>query len=432
MKISAARQAAFGILMRVETDNAYSTVLLDSAAHMLAPNDRGLCHELTLGTLRRQIWLDHVIGTLTKGRKLDVEVRVALRLGLYQLRFLDKIPAYSAINESVQLVQFAGKTSAKPLVNAVLRRAQRGVEIAEPADLVAALELATSHPRWLLEKWIGDHGFDSAAAIAHANNELPPIAFRTTAASTDAAGAAIRAATRSRFADGCFLASTFDDGLSELAAKHEIYFQDEGSQIVGNCVPISGAKRVLDACAAPGSKTTLIAKRLIESGNAAALVAGDRYASRMRALRSNCDGQGLGDVRLVQYDAEVPLPFADDAFDSVLVDAPCTGTGTIRRNPEIRYRVRPDDLIELPRKQLAMLTNASKIVARGGNLIYSTCSIEPEENEAVRAGFLENSAEFEPVPPAIDDRLLTAAGFGRTFPHRDGMDGFFIAAFRRR
>jgi 16S rRNA (cytosine967-C5)-methyltransferase len=430
MKISAARAAAYAILLRVETENAFSSSLLDKAASGLSPKDRSLCHELTLGTLRRQIWLDDVIDTLAKNKKLDVEIRIALRLGLYQIQFLGKIPAYSAINESVQLAQFAGKTSAKGLVNAVLRRAQRGIDISETDDPVDRLALATSHPRWLIEKWISDIGFEETERLADSNNRRPLISFRMTAAARDED--AVRSFARaSEFTKGCFLADSFDDRLLDLAARNVIYFQDEASQMAANCVRVAGMSRILDVCAAPGSKTTLIARNIKQAEKPVFLAAGDRYPGRVGVLRKNCLDQGVPEVSIVQYDAEAALPFADESFDSVLVDSPCSGTGTIRHNPEIRYRVRPEDLVELPDKQLTILKNASKVVARGGSLIYSTCSLEPEENEAVCRLFLGRAPEFSIAPLDLNERFITESGFGRTYPQRDDMDGFFIAAFRR-
>ncbi|MEP7212267.1 MAG: 16S rRNA (cytosine(967)-C(5))-methyltransferase RsmB [Acidobacteriota bacterium] len=432
IKISPAREAAFGILRRIETDGAFSSALLDNAGGQLSPKDRSLCYELVLGTLRRQMWLDAVIDDLAKGKTLDVEVRIALRLGIYQLRFLERVPAYSAINESVNLVQFAGKTSAKGLVNAVLRRVQRGVSMVEQSDPVAALALSESHLRWLVEKWIGDRGFEDASELIKANNRIPVTAFRTTASSTPDTVAALADVSRSEFTEGCFLAESIDDRLLELAAKNEIYFQDEASQMVANAVSRSPGGRFLDVCAAPGSKATLVAYRSQHAEAATFIVAGDRYDGRIRVLKSNCANQGVSDVNIVQYDAEQPLPFADQSFQSVLVDAPCSGTGTIRHNPEIRYRVTREDFAELSKKQLSILQNASKLVVSGGELVYSTCSIEPEENEEVCQRFLESAQDFSVSRPQINERFITTDGYGRTFPHRDRMDGFFIASFRRR
>jgi 16S rRNA (cytosine967-C5)-methyltransferase len=183
-------------------------------------------------------------------------------------------------------------------------------------------------------------------------------------------------------------------------------------------------------CAAPGGKTTQVARKY--RGIAGTLtVAGDLHESRVKLLQSTCERQKLDLVKIAQYDAENALPFADETFDTVLVDAPCSGTGTIRHNPEIRYLLRPDDFAKLAAKQRAILRNASCLVRRGGQLIYSTCSIQTEENEDVIRGFLQESPAFSLRQPGVPGRLLTDDGFARTFPHRDSTDGFFIAVLDR-
>jgi 16S rRNA (cytosine967-C5)-methyltransferase len=426
MKVSPARKAAFEILNRMESTRAFSSVLLPEYEEKLSPNDRGLCHELVLGVLRRQIYLDRVIDQFTGAKRLDDAVRSALRLGAYQLRFLEKIPDYSAINESVNLVQTAKKTSAKGLVNAVLRRiSERATQFAF-ADEIERVSVETSHPRWLVEKWISDFGFETAEQIAGANNEIPMTAFRLTA----------RGATppvaweKSSIVEGAYITRSIDPELRELADLGEIYFQDEASQLVARVAAAGMGNRFLDVCAAPGGKTTLVAAVLESKGKL--LVAGDVHTSRAKLLKATCDRQGAGSVNVVQYDAETDLPFADGSFDTVLVDAPCSGTGTIRHNPEIRYFLDADDFADLANKQRRILNNASKLVRPGGRLIYSTCSIQTEENEVVCHEFLKATEEFEKVRPDVPDALLTGDDFARTFPHRDGTDGFFIAEFRRR
>lgn len=431
MSISPARQAAFDILLRIETENAYSSILLARAADKLSPRDRSLCHEITLGTLRRQIFLDSLIDGFSKNKKLDTEVRIACRLGLYQIRDLDKIPAYSAINDSVNIVKRVGKSSAKGFVNALLRRA---ADLAVPytADVAERISVETSHPKWLIEKWAHDFGIEDASRLAEANNRMPAIAFRRTAGSTEAANPAFAKASTSRFVEGCWLTSAIDPELFALAESGEIYFQDEASQIVASAVGVESASSYLDVCASPGSKATMIASNSKQNNRNLLTVAGDLHNSRIEILISNCQRQKADSVLIVQYDAEVELPFAERVFDRVLVDPPCSGTGTIRHNPEIRYRVSADDFAELAAKQLNILKNASKALRAGGILIYSTCSLEKEENEAVCASFIESVKGFVKITPKIHESLLTVNGYGRTFPQRDEMDGFFIAAFERK
>ncbi|MEK7855078.1 MAG: 16S rRNA (cytosine(967)-C(5))-methyltransferase RsmB [Acidobacteriota bacterium] len=426
MNISPARIAAFDILRRIEVERAYSSALLSEYEQTLSAKDRSLCHRLTLGVLRGQMYLDRQIDHFAGGKRLDVEVRIALRVGLYQLFELDKIPDHSAVNESVSLVQRAKKSSAKGFVNAILRRALRQPYIASYEDDIERLSIETSHPRWLIEKWIEEFGIDETRMLAAANNEEPKLTFRNTVRG----GASLEDSRPSAIVKGAFISDGITPELSEAAVRGAIYFQDEGSQLVGNSVLLPKRGRFLDVCAAPGSKVSQIAMRY--TGEEDLLVAGDLNERRAAFLRENCSVQGADRVQVLRYDAEVALPFADESFDVVLVDAPCSGTGTIRHNPEIRYALEPKDFAELSQKQLGILQSASNTVKQGGTLIYSTCSLEREENEAVADKFLASAAGFEKTMLEVPDEIRTVEGYARTLPHRDRIDGFFIAAFRRR
>ncbi len=426
IKISPSRVAAFQILVRIEREKSFSSILLPAYESELSEADRALCHEIVLGTLRRQMQLDRVIDHLSGGKKLDAVVRIAIRIGLYQLMFLDRIPDYSLVNDSVNLVKMAGKTSAKGFANAILRRAAREKVTLNFTDEIDQLSVETSHPRWLLEKWVADFGMELAAKIAAANNESPPYAFR----SLNDGPVDIAAARRSEFVEGAFMIDKLGNDPGEFAKKNNIYFQDEGSQLVARSVSITENGRFLDVCAAPGGKTGLIAHSSASSH--ATIIAGDLYWKRVIDLRENCKRQGAARVSIVQYDAESALPFAEKGFNTVFVDAPCSGTGTIRHNPELRYFLEPSDISEVSKKQLNILGNASKLVNGGGSLIYSTCSLEIEENETVCNNFIANNEDFSSIEPRLEKRFITSDGFARTYPHRDGMDGFFIAEFRRR
>lgn len=378
MKISPARRAALDILNRIDDDRAFSSVLLPQYEVDLSPADRGLCHELVLGVLRKKIYLDTVIDELSGKKKLDTAVRNALRLGAYQITSLDKIPAYSAINESVNLVQAAKKTSAKGFVNAILRRISEKLPTTEFQDDLDRVSVETSHPRWLLEKWIDEFGLSETLQIAAANNEIPKIAFRVVRENETA----LSGYRTSEIVDGGYIASSIDDELREMADAGWIYFQDEASQLVASVAVGTDGARFLDVCAAPGGKTTQVAEKYHDSSGTL-VVAGDLHESRVRLLKATCERQRVSFVNIVRYDAETALPFADASFDRVLVDAPCSGTGTIRHNPEIRYFLEPGDFSELANKQRAILRNASKLLRPGGRLTYSTCSLELDENEAV-------------------------------------------------
>jgi 16S rRNA (cytosine967-C5)-methyltransferase len=441
--VSRARRAAFEILRRVEEEAAFASPLLAGLSEELSSEDRSLCYELTLGVLRRQLWLDRALEHFAgrKSEKLDAPVRRALRLGLYQLRFLTRVPARAAVNESVNLVHAARLRSAAPFVNAVLRRAAREPEY-DPAsgieDPFERVSVETSHPAWLVARWAEAFGLEEAEAFARANNDTAPAAFRLNTLSPNS-GALISqlrdsglSLKPSRIAPGAWRVEGGAGAgavLRRLAAEGRIYSQDEASQLVAHVLGAREGERILDACAAPGSKTTHAAA-LAE--DRAFIAAGDLYEHRLRTIEEACARLGVRSVRTVTLNAERSLPFDDGAFDRVLVDAPCTGTGTLRHNPEIRWRLAPENIRELSEVQSRILREAARVLRPGGRLVYSTCSVEREENEEVVDKFLNERADFRqsPAEPAPRE-LLLPSGAARTWPHRDDVDGFFVAALER-
>jgi 16S rRNA (cytosine967-C5)-methyltransferase len=437
--VSPARRVAFEILLRVE-EGAYASVLLASREEELQPLDRSLSHELVMGVLRRQLWLDRLIEYYAdrKVTELDAPVCIVLRLGLYQLRFLSRVPASAAVNESVNLVNLARLRSASGLVNAVLRRATREPDV-DPArniqDPLERIAVSTSHPPWLIERWTRAFGNFEAQAFAGANNEPAPIAFRV----VNKRARESEVIERLRHAGAELVPSKIESGawrikgggrlLSEFAGTGQVYVQDEASQLVAGALGAKAGHRVLDLCAAPGSKTTQLADRTFDS---AAIVALDVHERRLRTVVSSAKLHGLTSIHCVVADGLQPLPVRERSFDRVLVDAPCSGTGTLRRNPEIRWRISPRDIEDLSGRQKQLLSNASRAVKSGGRLIYSTCSVEPDENEAVRETFLENHEAFESAELPIDSSVMTSPATARTWPHREGTDGFFVCAFKRK
>src|SRR5947209_5698930 len=397
--VSAARLAAFNILRRVEEEGAYATVLLAANDREMRADDRALCYELVLGVLRWQLWLDVLIEHYArrKAESLDAPVRRSLRLGLYQLRFLSRNPA-------------------------------SGV-----ADLIERLAIETSHPQWLIERWIKAFGKDEAERFARANNEAPPVAFRIVRRESidevlnelSAAGASLET---SKIAPRAWRIHGATALLQKLAREGKVYLQDEASQLVAHVVDAKKDERVLDVCAAPGSKTTHMATR---TPDLSLLVAGDLHEHRARHVVEAARWQGIENLQIIVHDAERFLPFNENSFDRVLVDAPCTGTGTLRRNPEIRWRITALDITDLAERQKRTLNSAARMVKPDGRLIYSTCSVEPEENEEVVADFLNSHARFKLIRVKVAAALQTAEGMARVWPHRDGADGFFIAQFDR-
>lgn len=442
-KVSPARRAAFEILLKIERERAFSSALLPQAEQRLAAKDKSLCHQITLGVLRKQLYLDRTVKEFSKTKieKLDREVLVALRIGLFQIFFLDRIPAFSAINESVNLVHAAKKRSASGLVNAVLRRAAREGKIEfQFADDAERISIEQSHPRCLIEHWARAFGFEETEKLAFANNRTPPLVFRPAGNSDEKTVENLRKLDleirESKIAENAFLIDKPNEMLFAYAETGKIYFQDDSSQLVGEAVKLQSGEIFLDVCAAPGSKFTQI--QFLRNGgdvnfkSESKIFAGDLHEHRLRQLRASAAKQGFENLNLTAYDAEKSLPFADETFDCILLDAPCSGTGTIRHNPEIRYFLAKTDFIELPAKQLKILRAASKAVKKGGRIVYSTCSLEREENEAVINEFLHGSAEFEKIMPDVAARFLTDENFAKTNPARDETDGFFIAVLRKK
>lgn len=424
--VSPARRAAFEILRHV-ADGAFSSVLLAAQEPNLKPADRALCHELVLGVLRWQLFLDKIVEHASKRsiESLDLPVRIALRMGLYQLRFLTRIPASAAVNESVTLVRSAKLSSAAAFVNAVLRRAIReadydpATKTQEPLEKIA---IATSHPVWLIDRWTNSFGLAEAESFARANNDIPPTAFRvvrTRATQEEVlskltdAGASIEPST---IVENAFRVSGAAAVLRELSTAGKIYLQDEASQLVPQLLNLQPGERALDLCAAPGGKTTLLADLADDN---AFIVAADRYPTRLTTVSATTALQQLHSINPLLLDAGHELPFAPASFDRVLVDAPCSGTGTLRRNPEIRWRLTSDDIQNFATAQKQFLFNTAKVVKPGGRLVYSTCSVEHEEDEQVVEHFLQTNPNY--------DLLKTL----RTWPHREGSDGFFMAVLER-
>ena len=343
-------------------------------------------------------------------------------MGIYQLLFLDRVPDHAAINDSVELVKRAKKGSAKGLVNAILRGIAREGAGTVPDDD----SIRTSHPEWLLDRWAGVWGREAAVAIAEANNREPVAAMR---AVTDTGKELLErsGASRSSNVPGCYLVERITPEMRSASEQGDIYFQDEGSQMVGSAALETGPNKLRDVCASPGGKASQIATAL----DGPQIVAGDVTRSRVALLAEIVARFAPGRVDIVRYDAEVTLPFTDSYFDTVLVDAPCSGTGTIGHNPEIRYHLRAEDTPVFASRQATILENASNAVRHGGHLIYSTCSLEPEENEAVIERFLAGHSDWRVERPLVPEKFLTNEGFARTFPHRDGMDGFFISMLRK-
>jgi 16S rRNA (cytosine967-C5)-methyltransferase len=447
-----ARSIAFSILIRVEREAAHASELLHARLdENVEPREAALATGLVMGTLRWQRLLDFLIERYAKRKTaaLDREVLIALRMGIYQLRFLTRMPARAAVNESVELVRRARKSSAAALVNAALRRAAsenvKSVAHLMPAEIDAGekLGISHSHPTWLVERWLSRFGERGTVALLESNNReaLHSCAFVNPARRDDA----IRSLKESgiefeagRLLHEAVVVQRGNVAKTEAFRKGWVSFQDEASQMVPHLLGVKPGDSVLDLCAAPGGKTLALANLVGERGR---VMAADVHETRLRAMRERMKKAGVANASLVALDGSQPLPFAME-FDRILVDAPCSGTGTLARNPEIRWRLREEDLKELHQRQVALVQSALAQLSPAGTLLYSTCSLEPEENELVMNEVLAANPHFRQEPVKIPRGILAAGvnasevvgadGAFRTFPPMHHTDGFFAALIKRR
>ncbi|MGA2349063.1 MAG: 16S rRNA (cytosine(967)-C(5))-methyltransferase RsmB [Terracidiphilus sp.] len=449
-QISAARKAAFEVLLAVERGHSHSDDLLrGKAVNALSAPDRNLATALVLGVLRWQIQLDHQLHALLArpNAKLDPEVLIALRMGAFQLLHMDRIPARAVLSESVELTKQAGHRFASAMVNAVLRKLAEGApSFGSLDDIAAKLALEESHPAWMVERWITSYGLEATRSICRHGQTQPVLSIRlaTPSVETELGGTGIILEAGELLTAARSVAAG-DITATEAFGESRVRLQDEGSQLVAElaCENLDQkVKNILDACAAPGGKTMI----LVERNPEAHIVACDSSLQRFEQLRVRLAGFGN---QIECRHAEANALTEDSVYDLALADVPCSGTGTLGRNPEIRHRLRPDDLTRQAERQREILTAALRAVRPGGRVVYSTCSLEPEENEQVIAAVLAATPNLRTLPlqASIDALLrkailtenganslrhsLTPEGFLRLLPGAFHTDGFFIALIER-
>ena len=456
MPLSVARKIAYDVLRRVEAEGAYaSDVLRTELGAGVRADDAALATELSLGVLRWRGLLDFLLQRALKKpvERLDLPVAIALRMGLYQLRFLERIPARAAVNESAELVKSARKSSAASLVNAVLRRLAAGAK--EPPEkflpanisLGERLSILHSHPAWLVNRWLARLGKAQSASLLQANNQTPRLACSLhhpercdeILKSLQNAGLTVEPG---RLLQAAFAVTGGSPTRTDSFLRGDISIQDEASQAIPLLLDVQPGDGVLDLCAAPGGKTPPLARNAGKNG---LTVAADRHAHRLRAMREQFKRLRLSDVRLVELDAATNLPFGIQ-FNRILVDAPCSGTGTLARHPEIRWRLKPEQLRELHDLQVQLLASALDQLATGGRLVYSTCSLEPEENEDVVDEGLRRSPGVRRVTTSEAARSISThlahgveakklfddAGQFHTTPGEYQTDGFFAVLLEKK
>lgn len=446
--ISPARWAAFEALRRAHASRGSGKDLASALAETRGlasdPRDRALATEIALGTERWRAALDARLAAAA-GRpisSIDFPAQLSLRIALFQLRHLSRTPAHAVVDDAVQIVKRAGAKSAAGFVNAVLRKILRdGIDAGqEPrpagndrAGWLRYLSTTMSHPEWLAERWLDRYGIEAAEAWAAFNNSAAPLTLRVNTRRLDLDDARRRLAdtgvetTPCHYAPGALLVTTGNPIGTALYRDGAIALMDEASQLVGVLASRMLRGAVLDACAAPGGKTLVMACELPRGSR---LIAADRRERRVALLARSIARFGI-DVPVVQHDLSSGAPFG--SLDGILVDAPCSGLGTIRRDPDIRWRRSEGDLGPLAASQARLLSHAAAAVKPGGRLLYATCSSEPEENELVVEAFLAGRPDFARVPIDHAEFLpfVDARGDFRTLPHRDRLESFYAALVTR-
>jgi 16S rRNA (cytosine967-C5)-methyltransferase len=447
--IAKARVAAYEILIAISAGRAdLPGAIVHARASLHDDRDRALAAEIATGVQRWRGLLDHLIVQFARRRldRLDPEIVEILRLSAYQLLYLTRVPAASVVDDAVDLAGRAGKRSASGLVNAVLRTISRNRAAlplpprpVDPSDRIAALDylsVTLSHPMWLASRWLDRLGFERAEQWLSFNNQPAPLTLRANRLRTSPAELSARLETVAvtvrpgRFAPDALIVVQGQPLREPGTNDGSFVVQDEASQLVTLLVGTDAGPAVLDTCASPGGKATAFAATT--SGRVIACDVRDR---RMALLRRTLDATGATNVWLVQADVTAGLPFSRP-FTSVVVDAPCSGLGTLRRDPDIRWRRHEADLSVLAAAQHRMLLNAAAVVAPGGRLVYATCSSEPEENEHVAEAFLRDVPGFVAVDarhvhPAMPAAVVDSRGHLRTVPDEHGLEAFFGAVFQR-
>ncbi len=445
------RAMALKVLIRWEVkkpllDEVLSEVLDKSV--LPDPRDQGLVAELINGVVRHLSYIDYLLSRISKKplEKMDPEVRNALRLGAYQILFT-RVPVQAAVAETVKILKRRRGQWIVNFVNAILRElSRRKDEISLPPremDPVAYLSVRYSYPRWLVERWLSRFGEEETEALLKAGNERPVLVVRanTLRLTRDQLllylKAEIPEAAPCKYSPDGIVLHGFHGRITDLKAFKVgwLQVQDEASQLVSYLVGPRPGERILDACAGVGGKTTHLAQLMRNTGRIYAM---DVLPWRLERLKENAKRLGVTNIEVITGDATKAIEtLGGNFFDRILIDAPCTGTGVIRRHPDIKWARRPEDLIRVPEKQLALLKSLAPLLKRGGAMVYATCSLEPEENEEVINRFLKEVPGFviesaEKSLPAPAHELVDDSGFMRTYPHRHGLDGFFGALLRKK
>jgi 16S rRNA (cytosine967-C5)-methyltransferase len=437
-----ARGVAIKILNRFERSDAYLDRLIEAelSSDELNELDKGLMNEIVTGVVRWRMKLDWVLTGFFHGNftKAETNIKNALRIALYQIMFLNRVPQSAAVNEAVEFMKKVRGQKVADLVNAILRNIIRnldGIRYPDPAeDKVRHLAVVESHPIWMTKRWIQRYGYEQARQLMAANNTIPALSLRLNSLKKDSASFLdalnknqIQYEPSKYLPNFVRLHHMAGIGKSEFFRQGFFSVQDESAGIPVALLDPKPGERILDLCAAPGGKTTYIGELMKNEGE---IIAVDRYETRLHLVEKACQRLGITNVSLIAEDAAaIQLAPAD----KVLVDAPCSGLGVIAKKPDAKWLREPEDIPRLADIQSRILENAAHLVKPGGILVYSTCTIEPEENIDLIKGFLLRHPEFEidPAQSFVKPELAAANGTVETFQHEHGMDGSFCVRLKK-
>ena len=446
-KIDLARNAAVRIVYRVLREGAYSNIALKEELDKgkLERLDKALVTEIVNGTLRNLTRIDWITTRFIKAKRIDPWIEDIIRCGIYQILFLDRVPDSAVCNESAELARKHGHEGAVRFVNGVLRNISRSKENPEYPDksknAAGYLSVFYSHPEWIVRKWIKDYGMEFTEALLNANNEKPPFTIRCNRLRIEKeeliavlSEEGIECADGSYNAEAIHIRATSSIETKESFKKGYYQVQDESSMLVAHIADPKPGDRILDICSAPGGKTTHMAELMDNKGE---VVARDIYGHKLRLVEENCVRLGVSIVRTELHDAMVIDESSLERFDKVLLDAPCSGLGVMRRKPDLRWKKEPDNFKELAEMQRKMLKLASGYVKPGGKLLYSTCTINRTENNDIVRDFISNNNGFqlESIIGQLPEKLVCESayqGFLELYPNIHGTDGFYIAKMEKR
>ncbi len=432
------RGIAVKILNRIEKTDAYLDKLLDFEMRNseLSGTDKALLFEIVHGVVRWMGRLDWILTGFYKGQfaKAIPDLKNGLRVALYQVFFLDKIPDYAAVNEAVEFVKKLQGQKVANISNAILRnilKTKDGIRYPDPnEDLVGYLSTYLSHPSWMVKRYLERFGREETEKLLLANNEKPFLTLRVNSIKTNHQdllnlldSVNLKYRVGKYIPDFIQLQNLTNITAWEYFAKGYFNIQDESTGLACKLLDVIPEMRVLDLCAAPGGKTAYIAALMKDKGE---IIAVDKFDARLRLLQKNCERLEITSVKPIVADA---LEFRDIPFDRILVDAPCSGTGTLSKKPDIKWRKDIFDIKKNTEYQLKLLQKAATLVKKGGVIVYSTCSIEPEENFEVVKKFLDTNPDFQlkSAKGILPDEVVDENGCIQTYPHRDQMDGVFAA-----